>query len=377
MFINSLISIPVIRNISLPDPDQCMQAALEWIQYAHQVVSCQGVSKGYDLLRRSWAPPYPETTGYIIPTLLNAHSILSKVEYKDLAISLADFLLDQATSEGGVAHWRSNSVSKPVVFDTGQVIFGWLAAYQVSKDERYLKVAQKAGDWLVTIQDPSGAWIQNQHLNVTKVIDTRVAWALLELNRWMPEGDYRTAASHNLEWTLSQQDSDGWFSHCAFTEQEDPFTHTLAYTAEGLLESGLLLNESRYIDAARITIAALRDRVNPDGSLPGSFRRSWKPSSRSSCLTGNCQLAGLLLRMYDLDRQQKDRQVAEKAIGFVASTQILDKQSKNIYGGIAGSHPIYGRYERFKYPNWAAKFFIDSLCALIEDGDRKNLKYRG
>ena len=51
---------------------------------------------------------------------------------------------------------------------------------------------------------------------------------------------------------------------------------------------------------------------------------------------------------------------------FVARTQNIATNNSNIRGAIAGSHPIFGSYERFKYPNWAAKFFIDALLALDE-----------
>jgi hypothetical protein len=55
---------------------------------------------------------------------------------------------------------------------------------------------------------------------------------------------------------------------------------------------------------------------------------------------------------------------ARKAVAFVASTQDLRTSNPNIRGAIGGSYPIYGRYARLQYPNWAAKFFIDSLLAL-------------
>ena len=32
-----------------------------------------------------------------------------------------------------------------------------------------------------------------------------------------------------------------------------------------------------------------------------------------------------------------------------------------IKGAIPGAFPIYGWYAPFCYPNWAAKFFVDSL----------------
>ena len=151
-----------------------LDTAIEWLIQAHISSGDGGISKGYHLLRDSWAPSYPETTGYTIPTLLNASLRLGRPDLKELALSLADYLLRVVTPEGGVAHWRSESESLPIVFDTGQVVFGWLAAYDASKGQQYLEAAIQGGDWLASVQHPSGCWEQYQHLGVPKVIDTRV-----------------------------------------------------------------------------------------------------------------------------------------------------------------------------------------------------------
>jgi uncharacterized protein YyaL (SSP411 family) len=342
---------------------QHLSATARWIERAHAMSGDGGISKGFDLLRNRWAPSYPETTGYTIPTLLNAAAMLNRAELRVLALSLADHLLNSATPEGGVAHWAS-SRPYPIVFDTGQVIFGWLAAFDASSDERYLQAAMHAGDWLASVQHPSGSWKEYQHLGVEKVIDTRVAWALLELHRRTRQDTYQQAAVRNLEWALQNQDANGWFRRCAFVEGKDPFTHTLAYTAEGLFECGCLLNEVRYIEAAQLTADELLVRQRPGGGLVSTYGPGWRETSRSSCLTGNCQMGCLWLRLCEASDDQTYRVAARKAITFVAQTQNLKTAAPNIRGAIAGSYPIYGRYERFKYPNWAAKFFIDALLAL-------------
>ena len=347
---------------------QRLEAAIEWIQVAHTAAG-GGVSKGYDPLRDRWSPSYPETTGYTIPTLLNAAAALGRPELKTLALSLAGDLLKNTTPEGGVAHW-ANSRPDPIVFDTGQVMFGWLAAFDASHDERYLQAAVRAGDWLVSLQHPSGSWKAYQHLGVEKVIDTRVAWALLELHRHTHQDDYRQAAARNLEWAMRRQDDTGWFRQCAFVNGEDPFTHTLAYTAEGLFECGMLLDEGRYVEAARLTADALLARQRLDGGLASAYGSAWFTASRSSCLTGDCQMGCLWLRLYATGGNPAYYTAARQAITFVARTQNLKTPNPKIRGGIAGSHPIYGRYERFKYPNWAVKFFIDALLTLdyVEQG---------
>ena len=343
--------------------DRHIEAALAWIKLAHAEAGGQGISKGYDLVRQRWSPAYPETTGYTIPTLLNVAAVYQQPEWKDMAFALADFLLEAATPEGGVAHWAATD-PHPIVFDTGQVMFGWLAAYDSSGDERYLEACKRAGNWLVSIQDASGSWRLHQHLDVEKVIDTRVAWAMLELYRRTDQEAILEAARRNLDWACDQQDTDGWFRKCAFTPEEDPFTHTLAYTAEGLFECGQVLGDDRYVQRARLTADALRAKQYPDGRLVSTYGTGWQETSRSSCLTGNCQMGRLWLRFYEQDHREADRVASEKAINFVVHTQNLSKSNVNIYGAIAGSYPRYGKYERMKYPNWATKFYIDALLTL-------------
>ena len=252
------------------------------------------------------------------------------------------------------------------MFDTGQVIFGWLAAYSAGEERAHLEAAGQAGDWLVQVQHSSGIWREFQHRYLEKVIDTRVAWALLELYQVTHQDAYRQAAIRNLEWAIERQDPDGWFNECSLVTGEDPLTHTLAYAAEGFLECGRLLNEPRYFASAKLTADALLSHQKPDGSLASTYASGWRETSSSSCLTGNCQIAHLWLRLNSLYSDPSYLTSAIKALRFVAQTQNLATSNRNIRGGIAGSFPIFGRYERFKYPNWAAKFYIDALLALNE-----------
>jgi uncharacterized protein YyaL (SSP411 family) len=298
--------------------------------------------------------------------LLQCSTLLERSDLKEVALACADYLLAARTQEGAVGHWKQDQPNQapPVVFDTGQVILGWLAAWQQTDQPRYLQAAVDAADWLVRVQSASGAWVQYQHLGTVKVIDTRVAWALLKLDQATSQPSYTLAARRNLDWALSQQQPNGWFRHAAFRPEEDPFTHTIAYTAEGLLKSGVILAEPRYISAAQRVAGALLERQRKDGSLASTYTDAWQPSSRSSCLTGNCQMASLWLLFHDLSGEIQYLDAAHRAIAFVASTQRLNSSHEGIRGGIAGSYPIYGRYERFKYPNWAAKFFVDALLAV-------------
>jgi uncharacterized protein YyaL (SSP411 family) len=353
---------------------QHLEGAVRWILEAKERSQDGGIPACYDLLRRRWYPSYPETTGYTIPSLLDGANRLESSRLRRVAIALADYLLDVRTPEGAVGHWKysTGEPARPVVFDTGQVIFGWLAAWRDTSEPAYLQAAGDAADWLASVQSHSGAWTSYQYLGTVKVIDTRVAWALLELGQIKVEEQYLAAAQRSLDWALSQQQANGWFHHAAFRSGQDPFTHTIAYAAEGLLESGLLLNETRYIAAAEKVGRVLLEKQRPDGSLASTYGAAWQPTSQSSCLTGNCQMALLWLRLYGLTEEEQFLDAGRRAIAFVAGTQDLRTNNPNVSGAIAGSYPIYGRYERFKYPNWAAKFFVDALLALERVSDGKS-----
>jgi len=342
-------------------------ATLRWIERAHKVINQKGISKGYDLLRAYWSPAYPETTGYTIPTLINAATILHQPIWLEIAIRLAEYLLNCSNSDGAVVHWQDGSSGKPIVFDTGQVIFGWIAAYKATEDARFFTAANKAANWLASIQDPGGAWLKGQYLDVPKVIDTRVDWALLELNQMVNSEGLKRAAIRNLEWAVSMQENDGWFNHCSFRHNEDPITHTLAYTAEGLVECGILLDDTHFIDAGIRTLDALMNLQRSDGSIAATYSRGWHPTSTSSCLTGNCQLSRLWLLLHATTKKMEYRDASRNALDFVLRTQELRTENCDHFGAIAGSFPIFGSYERTKYPNWAAKFCADALIAFQTD----------
>ena len=86
-------------------------------------------------------------------------------------------------------------------------------------------------------------------------------------------------------------------------------------------------------------------------------------------------MAHLWLNFHQMHKEQKYYNAAKQAILFVARTQNIVSKNCNIRGAIAGSHPIFGSYERFKYPNWATKFFVDALLALNEPDGKNNLPY--
>lgn len=342
-----------------------LHEAARWILRADDATPDPGVSAGYDF-ESGWLASYPETTGYIIPTLLAYAKHSGEDEYEERALGMADWLETIQRPDGAFPGHFVDGDNPPVVFNTGQVIFGLLAAYEAAGNQKLLSAAKRAAEWLRSVQAEDGAWHQFDYRDVVHVYNTRTAWALVELGRVAAEPGLIAAAEANLDWALAQQLPNGWFRHCAFDPDEDPFLHTLAYTIQGLLETGLRLQRPDMVAAAERACRAVLDHVDVRGFIPGTFDERWRATARYSCLTGNAQMAVQWYRLYTLTGDPAWAEGARRTLRFLKSLHDCDTTRPEVRGAVKGSHPIWGRYLFGTYPNWAAKFFIDAL--LLEEG---------
>jgi uncharacterized protein YyaL (SSP411 family) len=282
---------------------------------------------------------------------------------------MADFELSVQMENGAFQSGSLDLPRKdPAVFNTGQVLFGLAQAYRETGEEKYRKAAKIAAEWLVEEQDCDGAW--RKHLSslatgAIHVYNTRTARGLLEIYDITSNEIFLNAAIKNIRWALTQQLDNGWFSNAGFNVSEVPLSHTIAYAVEGLLECGIYLKNKAWNEAAAKSANALLLVQRKDGSLFGRYNSDWKNTVKWSCLTGNAQVAIIWLRLFDLTGDRRYLDAASKINQNIKSNQDLESPNKGIKGGVKGSNPIYGGYGPFYYPNWAAKFFLDSL--LLED----------
>lgn len=334
-------------------------AAVAWLCRAQDAGTDRGVSHSY-LIGKGWMPSYPETTGYIIPSFINRSRLNGEQELMRRALEMAEWELGLQMENGATP---SLIGGEPVVFDTGQVLFGWISAYAATKDRRFMDAAVRAGNWLVAGLDENGTWsaFGNPGSDSIHTYNIRVAWALLALAQASGEHRYADAADRFIAWALDQEDTHGWFRRNCLNDNDRPLLHTIAYTSQGLLESGLLLGNDRCIDAARRTSAELKELVGVDGRMAGRFDRSWNPAADWCCLTGMAQTAIVWQRLDRLDGTRHYADEVEKVISFLKVTQDLTTSDDGVHGGIKGSFPVNGGYGTYRLLNWAAKFFIDAL----------------
>jgi hypothetical protein len=359
-------------------------AGLEWLKHAQDQTYDGGVSAWYSLVT-GWRPSYIETTGYIISTFLDAYEYTGENEFLKRAITMGDFLLAMQHPLGGFrTHVPEQQLeSEPTVFNTGQdligltdlVMFGAKHPNVLSAKKRqlYLTSALKAAEFLCEIQEPDGSWYHYTYGNTTHAYHTRVAWGLLKVWEVSRVGRYKKAAVKNLGWAAKLQTTSGWFdnAHLPPPNPHVPYTHTIAYSIEGFLWSGLLLKRQDWIEIAMRAARPLAEYFLKHNFLPGTFADNWVSNDRYSCLTGDAQLALVWSSLYQQTNEQLFRRAASEMIEYLKTQQNIDGSSDDIRGALAGSSPLYGDifrnqgYCRLAYPNWAVKFFVDAL--LLEE----------
>lgn len=340
-----------------------IDAALEWLGAAQDNSTSRdgGIARHYSLIS-GWSASYPETSGYIVPTLLRGRPGRDAGPHRDRARAVLNWLVSiQLPSGGFQGGMIGQTPVVPVTFNTGQILIG-LAAGVAELGDAYRPSMRAAADWLVSTQDADGAWRKNPTPFAKageKAYETHVAWGLLEAARVDPDRGYQEAASRNIRWALTKQRPNGWFADCCLTDPSRPLTHTIGYALRGVLEGYRFGGEQLFLDAALRAANGALSALAPNGFLPGRVRRDWSGSVSWACLTGSVQIAHCWLLLYQITGNKKFRDAARKTNAYVRA-HVRASGARELCGGVKGSFPVDGEYGQFEYLNWACKFFIDA-----------------
>lgn len=353
------------NGISVEDPgiERAVNAALTWLANAQDNSASHdgGMARDYSLIK-GWNASYPETTGYIVPTFIECSRRTNDAELRERARRMLDWLVSIQLPGGGFQGGVIGATPVvPVTFNTGQILLG-LAAGVAEFDDTYRPALRAAGDWLVKTQDPDGCW--RKHATPfaepgEKAYETHVSWGLLEAERVDPGRGYAEAALANVRWALSLQQPNGWFRDCCLSDPSQPLTHTLGYVLRGVVEAYRFSGDTELLLAAQRTADGVLTALQSDGFLPGRLNSDWQGTVSWSCLTGAVQISHCWLMIDQMSGKQSYQDAAFNANNYVRRTLKLDGPPATS-GAVKGSFPVSGGYCTYEYPNWAAKFFIDS-----------------
>ena len=373
------------RNSILPDEEH-LHACIRWLQHAQNVSLDAGVPVLFDTVRRQWDISFAETTGYIIPTLLCYARFTGEKDYQRMAESMGDWEIAIQAMNGGVGE-PVGEYDRPRIFNTGQVMFGWMALFRVTGEHRYLQAAEKAAHFVICHLDARGRWVDHTFLNAPWSYNVRTAWALLELFALTRQARYRAAAEANVKWVLEQARPNGWFHNNSMSlVKTKAGTHPIAYTLVGLLEIFRMNNAScDYRKILRLLKAAADNLVRvylhrceshaelPFRGLPARFDARWRSTNQWSCITGNTQIEFFLRRLARYADNPDYLAVADALLEDTKTVHLVDEISDDdLYGGLYGSDPIRGAYNSYAIPNWGVKFFADSLLQRTVPADEQH-----
>lgn len=327
--------------------------ALDWLRQAYAATGGAGFSHSYVPLL-GWCKGYPETTGYIIETLLRYADIRQDDSLKTLAEAAGDWLCSIQHLNGAYSGLLAGH-PHPSAFNTAQILFGLT---HTNRQE----AALRARRWLLSIQEPDGSWQQAAYVpGFTPSYYTRAVWGVLfSLQKWPEEtasASMRKAMRFYTNRFLPNSAVQDW----GFYPGQPAFTHTIAYTLEGFLESALLLNETEILEKTVHSAKVLADQIIRDGRPAGRYDTDWRGDYTFQCLTGLAQCCVLFHRVYEVSGQARYRDLSAQLQAGLLPYQCLHGPP-GIRGAMAGSAPVWGPYMRFRFPNWGVKFLLDALA---------------
>ena len=342
--------------------DEHLDAAIGWLLRSIEACGGQASSKGYRFLK-GWMPPYPETTGYIIPTVLALARDRNRPELESTARRMGTWLASIQLSGGGYSGREVGVQSEPDVFDTGMILLGFNALIHHGARDAFQSPAHKAAEFLVASMDESGCFVRNMSHDIVHAYNVRSAWALMAFGKLAGEQAFIDRAADCARWTVAQQNANGFYLQNNFKPGGNANTHGTAYVMRGLLQLHYLSGDDAILASVRRAADQVCRIYDEKSWIAAELGPDWQYLSSHICLTGYAQLSIVLNRLYVINGNERYRRTADRLLADVARHQAMDAAGTPWHGGIAGSFPIWGRYAPLQYPNWATKFFIDAIRA--------------
>ncbi len=286
--------------------------ALEWIRHHSQWDRGVYVSSRQRIL-------YPEVSGYLLPTLL-------AVGETRLAYRWARWLASVQLPDGSLL----GPDRMAYVFDTAQVVRGWLALHHDLPD--LTCNIEKALNWVVSSAGSDGcllvpsthAWTLPNSRRVPETIHLYAVAPLLEAARRLRSTVALDVLERSLDYYKTNSDVTSFAT----------LIHFHAYVLEALVDLG-------ETSLARSGAELMVRLQNPDGSLPAYPDVDWV------CLPGVAQMAVVWYRLGML-------RPANLALEYLIRQQRAS-------GGFVGSVGEGAAYFPDEEVSWAVKFFMDAL----------------
>lgn len=313
----------------------------------------QGFASWYEADTQSMPYVYSEITGYLVTQMCDLYDQTGDQRFLASATGAADWLLRTVHEPTG--GFRCLFPLKPsrfdykydqiYVFDTGVIISGLVNVYRASNQDRFLKAAIKAADWIIEqAQKESGGFYPVYDLEKQSFIEndsewslcsgsyhTKVAIGLVNLYQATNDAKYREAAIKACDFALTFQQTDGRF--ISFPGEGGTNSHPHSYSAEGLWVVGKVLGREDYLQASAKAADWLLSWQSVEGYIPRHFHNG-EPlyNERVDILAQALRLASIHLAEGRLPDTEAVRAKLEKLVTVIIRNQATSDDSR-INGG--------------------------------------------
>lgn len=355
-----------------PEPRH-VSAALAWIGQGQARWGCGGIPAAYSARTRRYSGPYPETTGYSIPTLLRAAGTRQWPEGEDMALRAADWLASRQLPNGAIRcnielpETTPRAPEEIVLFDCGAILQGFSA--MARRTERFAEPAARLAGFLVSAQRDDGTW--NRHLAFRHFgsHNALVAYALIEAGDALEMPALAQAGHKTLAALRARLRPDGYIEGCEFpfVRPGIAFLHPFVYTIEGYLKAEALSPGHGYLEAVLPALDALRDGMAETGELPGAFvSEGMTTACAFTAPTALAQLADVGFRADRLIGAPRYDAMARSLMAFLRGLLSKTLTEPGWAGALPSAYPIDGEYLPFCVNNWGTKYFVDATLEEID-----------
>jgi uncharacterized protein YyaL (SSP411 family) len=349
--------------------ERAIQNVLGWITRGQHFWNCGGIPASYSARTRTYEGPYPETTGYSIPTLLSLSRRSSAPEAAVIAEKAAYWLVSRQLNDGSIRcnieapDQPTSSTAQIVIFDCGAILQGLVAISMHLSDQFFTNAALRLARFLIHEQNADGIWDQHLHFAKFGSHNALVGYALINAGVAFNEPDFIAAGDRCLIALRSRIRTNGYIEGCEFPGVKSgvAFLHPHIYTIEGFLKTQSVYRYGDYLSAVMPSIDALWTDMERTGCVPGAFiAEDMTTAYPFTALTAIAQLADIGFRAAELSGNQRYISLSRKLMSFLRSCLADTLPDEGWRGGVPSAFPIDGEYCPFTVNNWGAKYFIDA-----------------
>lgn len=340
---------------------------LKWLIKSFEVTNFEGSAHNYSHWLNGgdgWVEAYPETTGYIIETLLDYDLVFPEYKLKALARKQCYWLLSQQFSSGAFPSGKIGG-STPSIFNSGQILFGLMDGWKLTQKEEFHEAIISCVEWLIAQLDNDNKWSNyNWVEGHNPAYLTRVIWPILQAAELLGQDQWTQWIYPCFEYYRRQRNENYSYKNWGFYPKQASYTHTIAYTLRGLLESALLLGSNETVLDLEGTASKIVEIYRTRGFLAGSYTEDWQGDYSFICVTGHAQLSLFFSRFFELTHKVEYQEMASSLFRDIEEIPSKNNIVHSLRGAVPGSVPIHSQYNRLRYPNWAAKFYLDASLSL-------------